>query len=396
MASDDRNPEQGTETNTDDASKVDSTNPSAEATAAEADTPERKAPASETGSSSAAPAARTGKGGTGFLVILLLLVLAGMGAGGWWAWQQWTLQISDWEEQRADLQGRVSSLNNQVDQLRQAQSGETDAVAALEQSQSDLREDLSGLAAQINREIRLQETDVQRLEVEYLLRTARHVSLLNRDVAQAERLLTQADQRLAEFDDLAYLPVREALAADIQRLRELPRPDVDGLYFELGALIDRADDWQWWPDTSDWQAEAPAPTEPPDAASWYMAAWQELRGLIEVRYRNDAEAARRLPPEVFNAARVRFQLALQQAQVALVQRNQALYSAGLEHAAELVRLVGDQAPQSGAVLDQLSRLQNATINPELPRIDRGLNALQALAESPDGASRNGNTGEDGE
>lgn len=323
-----------------------------------------------------APQRRTGLLAV-ILALLLLMLLGGLGGAGWWGWQQWesfqtelAASQADWEQERADLSARVGDLESTV-------SARDGALDSLSSDIATTRDDLIALAEQVSRESGLQEQDVQRLEVEYLLRTARHMSYLTGDLQQAENLLLQADRMIREFDDLAYLPVREALAEDIQALRAVPVPDVDGLYFQLAALAGEAGRWEWWPEdrfATDEQDTLP------DDASWHLRLGHELRDLINIRYRDDV-SSRRLTATEFAQARTQFRLLMQQAQAALLQGRQSLYESSLEQAMDWVAEGGDQIPQGGRILAQLQELRGIQVQVQVPDIDRGLTRLQALHQA---------------
>ena len=328
------------------------------------------------------------QGGIGRWVALfvVLLVLGAAGVGGWFGWQQWT----HWQDINQARQQSLNDLQNQLaQQASQLQSLEQ-ALAQVDQSQQgvqgnleDTQRNLVALAQQVNADSGLQESDVQRLEIEYLLRTARHLSQLTGDLAQASSLLQQADRMLAEINEIAYLPAREALAQDLQALRNAPMPDIDGIYFELRALEQGARQWQWWPESSrspNTDAAAPSPDDANTDAErpWYERMGHELRSLVTVRYRGDLAQAR-LTPDEFNQMRAQFRLLLQQAQVAALQRNQLLYESSLEQAQEWLSDAGAQVPNLAAVQTQLDQLRAINIDVVVPEIDRALAVLRAIA-----------------
>ncbi len=311
------------------------------------------------------------------LVLFLLAVLAGLGGAGWWGWQQWeelraelNARQADWAQAREDLTRRVGELESSL-------GDRTGAVDRLADDLATTRDDLITLAEQVSRESGLQEQDVQRLEVEYLLRTARHMSYLTGDLQQAENLLLQADRMIRDFDDLAYLPVREALAEDIQALRAVAAPDVDGLYFQLAALAGEAGRWEWWPED---RFQTDGSDALPEDASWHLRLGRELRDLVNIRYRDDV-STRRLTATEFSQARTQFRLLMQQAQAALLQGRQSLYESSLDQAMEWVAEGSDQIPQGDRVRAQLEELRAVQVQVQVPDIDRGLTRLQALHAS---------------
>ncbi|MFY0664560.1 MAG: uroporphyrinogen-III C-methyltransferase [Natronospirillum sp.] len=334
-----------------------------------------------------APSQSKSGGGLGrwLAVFVLLLVLGGASVGGWFGWQQWVLwqdgqqarqqYLTELQDQLARQATQIENLERSLEQVGQAQQG-------VQSNLQDTQQNLATLAQQVNADSGLQESDVQRLEIEYLLRTARHISQLTRDLAQSSSLLQQADRMLAEIDEVAYLPAREALAQDLQALRNTPMPDIDGIYFELRALEQSARQWQWWPQSSDSSiAEEDAGT-PDETTTWYGRMATELRSLVTVRYRGDLAQAR-LTPDEFNQMRAQFRMLLQQAQVAALQRNQLLYDSSLEQAQEWLNDASGQVPNLTGLQAQLEQLRSQSIETVVPEIDRALTALRAINAAAD-------------
>lgn len=340
----------------------------------------------DSGNSNGKPA-RQGKGLTALLVLCLVALLGGAAAAGWWGWDQWQTVQAAWQDDRSAWQEERSELTSRLDSLEASLQEQDSSVGALASDLESTRADLISLATQVDEQSSLQASDVQRLEVEYLLRTARHISILTGDADQALALLLQADRLLADFNNLAYLPVREAVAQDIQALREVPSPDIDGLYFELQALAERSANWQWWPDGGLLSSAPQEGVELPESATWYEQLGRELRDLVTVRYRDDA-VQQRLTPSEFNQMQAQFRLLTRQAQVALLQRNQTLYNASLEQAMEWLDSGASQVTQAQGIRDQLARLNEIVIETELPEIDQGLNRLRSMtpAEEDNGES----------
>lgn len=312
-------------------------------------------------------------------LIVMLVLLGALGVAGWFGWQYWqqgqqTAQenariLATLEQDLAQQRTQWTALERRLNEQQAVNQRLNDALVATQ-------DNLVNLAQQVNANNGLQASDVIRLEVEYLLRTARYIGQVTKDTAQAMALLQQADRLLNELNEVAYLPVRAAIAQDIQALRNAPNADIDGLYFALQALEQSAITWQWWPDRSPVTVPAVNATEPEDTL-WYVTLGRELRQLVTIRYRGDMTADR-LPPEAFQQMHTQFRLLLQQAQVAAIQRNQTLYAASLEQAQAWFATATSQIPEARQVSDQLAQLAAQSVAAVVPDVSRGLNALQAL------------------
>lgn len=73
-------------------------------------------------------------------------------------------------------------------------------------------------------------------EAEYLIRISSRTLWLEHDTSAAIGLLKDADARLTELNDPAFLPVRETIHQDIKSLEVLPKLDTDEVVLTLMAL----------------------------------------------------------------------------------------------------------------------------------------------------------------
>lgn len=227
---------------------------------------------------------------------------------------------------------------NVTDQLSSAQS-------ILEKSQRELKGDLEG---QIEQRLSNAEADLQtglelvtaskpttpnkwRLaEAGYLLREANRRLVMQRDTVFALRALTSAEEILQDLGDLAPFPLRAKLADDIASLKRIKVVDTEAVFIRLETLKDDV------PNGLSKQAgiAAAAPVSAPQAQVWWQQILDRIKGLIRisklVEKAERQELAKILPSqEVATLANLRIRLAIEQAQLGLLQEQEEIYKTSL-------------------------------------------------------------------
>jgi uroporphyrin-3 C-methyltransferase len=86
-----------------------------------------------------------------------------------------------------------------------------------------------------------QPTDWLLHEAEYLIRISSRTLWLEHDTGAAIGLLKDADARLTELNDPAFLPVREIIREDINSLELMPKLDTDEVILALMAMNKQVD-----------------------------------------------------------------------------------------------------------------------------------------------------------
>ena len=185
-----------------------------------------------------------------------------------------------------------------------------------------------------------------------------------------------------DLNDPALHVVRAAVAADIAALRAVPEVDVEGIYLRLSALIGQADKlviFQF--------EEQDAKPAPEAADSWrgrlrqqYEAALSKLSDYIIIR-RRDVPMQALMDPQWEGLVRQNLRMLLEQAQIALLSGNQALYTTSLSQAQEWVAQFKDSDTAAAkAISAQIKELQALTIQIPQPNISRSQNALDKAIE----------------
>jgi len=294
--------------------------------------------------------------------------------------------------ERADPLGAVTSrldaVENQYRQLSSsigALSAERDKTLAdfearqerdLEAAKESLSESLGQLAKQAPPSSR----EWKVAEVAYLLRIANYRLLMERDSEGALKLLRTADGILAELDDFAFYQVRARLASEIRALSSLQPTDLSGVYLELEAVKgDIANLPLKLPEYL--AARRLPPATATDEGFWATIAAQ-LGSYFRIR-RGEREITPLLAPDEAVYLELNLRLMLEQAQLAALRGEQAVFTASLNNAAGWLREYLDtEDPQVAHMADELARIASTTLNEKLPDISGSLSALDAVrAES---------------
>ena len=371
----------------------------------------------ESSTETAAVQATTPRRGSGFVAWLALILVLALAGGAVW-YQQFLLQTDvnqavrqavqtqlaqsqqPQAEQLQRIDQRLATLESrktpqpvvqgglqqaQLDRLsQQLDQRLTNGIRPLEQRLQQQQQTLLSLEknGQLQAEelSRLTADDRQKwlmAEAEYLLRLANQRLIMVADVRSAEALLSSADGVLREIDDMAFHPVRAAINSDIASLRALPKIDVEGLYLRLGALVGQADKLRVFKMQAQQQQSA---SDTPD--DWqarlkhgYDAALDKLSNYIVIR-RRDVPYQVLMDPQWESLVRQNLRMLLQQGQGALLLGKQALYDETLQRAGHWVgEFYAADEQGSKAMLAELGRLQQQTIEIALPDISASIHAL---------------------
>lgn len=231
------------------------------------------------------------------------------------------------------------------------------------------------------------ETDIALQQVDrYLLQA--HLSLtFSQDITAAISLLEAADQRLGTLTEPQIIPFRQAITADIVKLKSITPLDTVGVLSKLSALRDQAASLPLFAlnsklqqfhtatvDNHSVQSSAPQTT--------WKKAWDitlsNLKSLVIIRNRqNEISPLISVAQEEF--LRQNLQLILQQAEWAVLQRQQAVYEYSLTHANEWIqRYFADNAQATQTMQAEISSLQGLTLSPKTPDISVLIDMLHAL------------------
>ncbi|WP_386081076.1 uroporphyrinogen-III C-methyltransferase [Vreelandella sp. F11] len=336
---------------------------------------------------------KSGGGKSGGLAIALVIILAiALAFIAWQGGQRLESQQQRLDEVAQQAEGSasqqaVSDLESRLD------SGEAERDEALQSALSDLRsefesyrsdvdETLGQVLDQLSQEQDTDEREWLHAEAAYLLRLANQRLQLEGDVDGAAALLRTADARLADADNPALTPVREAIANELAALDAVPQVDRTGLYLALNAQQERISSLRLSQEIEE-QAVSSSIEEPPTGTFQRQLArfGEELKDLVVVRHHDEALEAL-ITPEQESYLRQSLRLVLEQTQLALLNEEKELYDASIDKALQLLNDYYDTTrEETQSVIARLEELKQAEVKPELPDISASQQALARFIDN---------------
>ncbi len=315
--------------------------------------------------------------GLGWLAIILVIAAT---AAGFVAFNQLKQQISALSSDTNTAETKISGLSQDL----QSSSKQ------LNTNTRNLSQQLNALQQQSNEKIALLQKQVGKnrrqwliAEAEYLASVANTRLLLAEDVDTAITALQAADQRLKENGDPVTFPVRKQLAKEINLLKSTELPDIVGISSQLFALESAVAKMEVTEPHAG-TAQAPeigkgdASPIPQNIQNTLNDAWENFSKLVVIR-RHDEPMAALMTPERIELIRKNLALKLETARLALVNKNEALYTASIAISMDWLGDYFDaNNPTVEAALEQLNTLKNTSIKAELPSIALSLKMLRNL------------------
>lgn len=315
-----------------------------------------------------------------------------IGAAGWIAAAAVALFAWQWYDGRA----RFGALQQELARrLAEAESHAQASRALAEQARSAVAEAQVKLGVL---EARIAESQSQQVALEALYQELSR----NRDewaFADIEQSLLLASQQLAVAGNIKaalialqaaearlqrlarpqLVPLRKALARDIERLKAHPYVDSASVSARLEALLAQL---ERWPLAAAARPRLPAPARAPEGGEslWWRLwreTWAELKQLVRIERTDRDDVAVLAPPEAY-FLRENLRLRLLGARLALLARDQASFRTDVKAAREWLRRYYDTRDSGVAsALATLGKLAAVEIGPEPPDISETLEALRA-------------------
>lgn len=337
--------------------------------------------------------AASGKASSGIAWLALLLVIALAGGLAWLVRESQSREIALAERvAQVEIASGKKETNLEAASARWEQELST-SMGNLKTALSDDSSQLSQRVAAVEAQLVEQRKELARFsasdrdswllaEVEYLLRLANQRLIMAGDTVATQALLGSADSVLRELDDARVHKVRAAVAADLAVVRAVPKVDVEGIYLRLSALIEQAGKLVIFQLPA---REAQAPQDA--AANWqgrlrqgYQAALAKLSDYLIIR-RRDVPMQALMDPQWEGLVRQNLRMLLEQAQVALLSKNQTLYADSLGRAQHWVDQFMESDEVAARAIDaELLKLAGLTIAVPLPDISRSLQAMDDAIE----------------
>jgi uroporphyrin-3 C-methyltransferase len=276
----------------------------------------------------------------------------------------------------ADARDARSIARQAQDGLREAQA----KVLALEGRLAESQSQQVALEA-LYQELSRNRDEWQLAEIEQVLAIASQQLQLAGNVRAALLALQLAESRLSRNDRPQFLPIRRALARDIERLKSLPTVDFPGMSMKLDGLVAQVDALPLAYDERAERAPGSKDAARGEGGFWTRLAseiWGELRQLVVVRHMSAPEPPL-LPPTQAFFLRENLRLRLLNARLSLLARDEAAYREDLRVAQQWIgRYFDARAKPAADALAQLRQLSSTTISFEMPTISESLDAVRGF------------------
>ena len=294
-------------------------------------------------------------------------------------------RLTDADAAVAQAKARESDLANE---LREAQA----KLALLEARLAESQSQQASLEA-LYRELAPSRDELALNEVEQVLLLASQQLAIARNVQAALAAMQLADAKLARIDRPQLVPLRRALARDIDKLKSVPYVDVSGMSLKLDQALATIDTL---PLAKDERLPAPAVVPPPgDEPEWrkfLREAWTEVKGLVRVEVA-DRPAAPLVPPPQQYFLRENLRLRLLTARIALLSHDDNGFKVDVTAANAWLKQYFDTRTKSvqalSATLTQLAATPMAT---ELPDLSPSLTAVRSVKATRERVGERGATG----
>ena len=205
-------------------------------------------------------------------------------------------------------------------------------------------------------------------------------------MATATAQLERADQALLDSGSANVFAVRQAIATELQQLRNIEELDREGVYLQLDNLlaemqgIDLLNSMR-----TDFESRRNAESQPltlgTDANGYLESSLKFLSSIFVWRKWEETPQAM-LAPGQDELIKQNLRLMLEQAQLALLMRDNALYQQAMAKSQNwFQRYAVTDSEQGRAIAASLSQLGGYDINPILPGLSQSLSLINQLTAS---------------
>lgn len=336
-----------------------------------------------------------------FGVIILLVVLGLAGAGFLFLQQLRTKQEGldgalDKEDKRLiEVTKQMTTLQSQMATIEQklgTQDSQFERIISehadrSHQQLSTAKEELDDAIQRIQRQLGKTRGDWLVADAEYLLSVANERLHLVGDIKTTLLAMEAADQRLRESGDPGVFKVREAVAKEMDTLKQVDNLDIVGLSAKLIALGEkvsgiplilphagRIDEIKQQPSKQDEQVSNEK------TGDFFGEALSDLKDLVKVTHSDRAVTAVLLPEEA-TLIRQSLQMKLEMARAALIQRNQSLYQKNLDAALSwLSENFNTEMAETKTMVSEIQKLKDVPLAVEFPDISESLVLLRNVTK----------------
>lgn len=312
---------------------------------------------------------------------LLLALLAGV-AALWSIWQlqhraQPELNTAEQAATRAQLQALAEEDGRMLKQLEAlsqdvARRGQLEPqLTALQAEQQRQGQRLATLQDGGRQVLRL-------VEAEHLLRLASLRLAALQDAGSAIALIQGADEVLRDQNDPGAFAARKELARSLEQLRSLDHPDRTGLFLQLAALREQLLALQGLNPAFVPAGEEAAST---DVGHW-QRWWDKVSRFVRIDLQADQDIRPLLSGQSLAQVRLALSLAIEQAQWAVLNGEDAVYRQALAQAQDVLGSHFNlNLTANRALHTRLGELAEQPVSIEMPDLGPSLQAFQGYLKA---------------
>ncbi len=308
---------------------------------------------------------------------LSLAIIVALGVVGFSGWQKLKQQDSLIHAQQQKLEQALAAQQKTSNLV-------SEQIAASSRNQTNELNTLKETLAAFLKQNKHARRDWLITEAEYLVKLANHRLILAHDIPTSILALQAADSRLQEVGNPKFIPLRKAIALNIQQLNAVPKIDIVGISAQLDALQLQTESLPFkTPDPQTIKQRNSEASTLSKINSWQQlpaAIWQDLLKLFRIQKHNEAIKPLLMPEQRFFLIQ-NLKLQLEQARIALLNNQPVIFKDRLEQTQSWITNYFDkQHAITIAVVDSLKKLSTTNITLTLPDISESLTSLQLLQE----------------
>jgi len=316
-----------------------------------------------------------------FVALLLLVTLL---FTGWTAYQQKLFQDS-WRELQTNVSDQIELQTQTIQQMETATDLSLQTINRtqlqlnqLSANNQNIRESLISTQERIKSLSGRQKQDWMLAEAAYLIKVAQLQLSLQKDKTTAIQLLRSADKLILQMTDDSLAPIRKAIAKDISDIGLILEADQTGISLALNAISLQVPHLKIIAlELSPLEDAIPTPEMAEDSSFNLNKIYQQfLQDFIVIKDHSEPVKPLMTPDQRANL-NSNIQLAIQQAQIALVTGNETLYRLNIENAIAWSNDFFKSDEKTKQIINQLEELKSKVVETHYPK---QLKAKQALEE----------------
>lgn len=312
-------------------------------------------------------------------------VVAALVLAGAYSWYDARSRIGATQDEIARRLRDIDTESREAKMLaKQAQESMREAQAKISVLEGKLAESQSQQLAleSLYQELSRNRDEWALAEIEQVLTIAAQQLQLSSNVRAALLALQLAESRLARSDRPQFIPVRKAVARDIERLRAVPAIDVAGVSLKLDGLVAAVDalplafDERTAEGAKAGKGQAKAEAQEGFLYRFGAEVWGELKSLIRIRSMEAPEPPLLAPSQAY-FLRENLKLRLLNARLALAMRDEAGFREDMRVSQAWVNRYFDaRSKQAAAFSAQAKQLGATSFTFELPTLAESLEAVR--------------------